>query len=299
MGDSSALLDGIAVFVKVVDSSSFTEAAQQLGHSASFVSKEVSRLEARLGVRLMNRTTRSISLTDAGRAYYERCQQLVIDAEDAERAMGQLQESPRGLLKISAPVTFGLTHLGEALPLFLKKYPDIDLEVDYNERVVDLVSEGFDVVVRIGHLKDSNLIARKFMQSKGAIVASPDYLKRRGTPSSPDDLRGHECISFSLSNAPKQWGFEDRNGDSLSININTRVICNSAELEISMAIAGIGITRVPLLSCEQALKEGKLLKVLEDYEKPDFSIYAVYPHRQYLSAKVQVFVEFLCQHFAS
>ncbi len=295
MINNSNLLDGITVFVRVVETQSFTEAARLLGHSQSFISKEITRLEARLRIRLFNRTTRSLNLTDEGRAYFERCRQIVIDAEDAESALGQLQESPRGILKISVPVTFGITHLCDALPHFLIKYPSIDLEVDYNERSIDVVAEGFDVAIQIGQIKDSNLISKKIMSSIGVYVASPDYLKARGTPTNPADLYQHDCINFTLSNVTKPWEFQESNGDVSVINVKTRVRCNSAELEASMAIAGIGITRMPIISCQRALEEGKLVRILKPYESTDLGIYALYPHRQFLPAKTKVFLEFLCQ----
>jgi DNA-binding transcriptional LysR family regulator len=224
---------------------------------------------------------------------------LVIDAEDAETALVQLQETPRGLLKISAPVIFGVSHLCDVLPQFLIEYPNIDLVVDYNERNVDVVAEGFDVALQLGPIKDSNLIAKKIMDSTGAYVASPKYLEERGIPSTPKDLDNHECISFSLSNEIIPWEFRESNGKTTVINVKPRVSCNSAELEVSMAEAGLGIAGIPIICCETALEGGKLVKIFKDYQVTDFGIYALYPHRQLLSAKVRAFVDFLCVHFSS
>ncbi|TQV88478.1 LysR family transcriptional regulator [Aliikangiella coralliicola] len=290
------LLDGIVTFVQVVESNSFSNAAEKLGHSASYISKEVNKLEERLGTRLLNRTTRNLSLTDEGKTYYQRCRQIVIDAEDAETAINRQQEHPRGLLKLSAPYSFGMAHLTDALPDFLLQYPDVQLEVEFNERLVDLVAEGFDMAIRIGKLKDSNLIARKFMQSKGVVVASPEYLKIHGKPQEPQAISEHQCISFSLHNSTTQWEFT-HNSQLISVSVNSRVICNSAELELAMALKGIGIARLPYFCCERQIESGKLVELLDDYEKREFGIYAVYPHRQLLSPKVNAMINFLADRF--
>ena len=291
------LFEGISVFVGVVNSGSFTAAARSMGHSTSYVSKEITRLETRLGSRLLNRTTRTISLTDAGKAYFERCNQIVIDAENAETSIGQLQESPRGLLKVSVPVSFGLRYLRDDLPKFMKLFPEVQLEVEFNDRMIDVVAEGYDIVIRIGTIKDSNLIARRFASSQGVVVASPDYLKTNGRPNNLEDLKSHTFISYSLSQTPTIWRF-NKDGVATNINVAPRVICNSAELELSMALQSIGITRLPLYCCEQEIKKGELEVILEEYEQPEIGVYAVYPHRQYLSAKVRVFVDYMVNQFS-
>jgi len=291
------LFEGISVFVGVVNSGSFTAAARIMGHSTSYVSKEITRLEKRLGSRLLNRTTRTISLTDAGKAYFERCNQIVIDAENAENSIGQLQESPRGLLKVSVPVSFGLRYLRDDLPKFMKRFPDVQLEVEFNDRIIDVVSEGYDIVIRIGTIKDSNLVARRFATSQGVVVASPDYLSVNGHPNNLEDLKNHSFISYSLSQTPTIWNF-NKGGIVTNINITPRVICNSAELELSMALQSVGITRLPFYCCEQEIKKGTLKVILEEYEQPEFGVYVVYPHRQYLSAKVRVFVDYMVNRFS-
>lgn len=297
MSSNTDVFGGIAVFVQVIKAKSFTVAAKQLGHSTSYVSKELTRLEKRLGMRLLNRTTRTISLTDAGRAYYERCNQIVADAEDAEFSITQLQATPRGVLKVNAPVSFGLEYLRAELPKFLGAYPEIHLEVAFNDRMIDVVAEGYDVVIRVGAMKDSNLIARRIMSSKGVVVASPKYLHRHGRPTKPSDLTEHSCISYSLQQTPSHWEFTDSKGKSTSVNVTPRVVCNSAELELAMALADIGITRLPLYCCKRDIEAGNLETILEDYERSNFGVYAIYPHRQYLSAKVQVFINFLLECF--
>jgi len=290
------LLDGVAVFVGVVNAGSFTAAARAQGHSTSYVSKEITRLEKRLGSRLLNRTTRTISLTDAGRAYYERCSQIVIDAENAQRSINQLQERPSGLLRINAPVSFGSKYLLDILSQFMHRYPDVKLEVEFNDRLIDVVAEGYDVVIRVGEIKDTNLVARKFTSSRGVVVASPDYIKRKGCPQRAEDLAQHDCVAYSQLPTPTHWDFF-KNGVRSSVTIDPRAMCNSAEIEVAMVVQGIGITRLPLFTCEQEVANGDLQIILEDYDQIKFDVYAVYPHRQYLTAKVRAFVDFVVDAF--
>lgn len=290
------LLDGMAVFVGVVNTGSFTAAAQALGHSTSYVSKEITRLENRLGSRLLNRTTRTISLTDAGRAYYERSSQIVIDAENAERSISQLQEKPSGLLRINAPGSFGSNYLLDVLPQFMHRYPEVKLEVEFNDRLIDVVAEGYDVVIRVGEIKDSNLVARKFTSSRAVVVASPDYIKRKGCPKLAEDLVHHDCIAYSLLPTPTQWSFH-KEGIRTNVTVDPRAMCNSAEIEVAMVTQGIGITRLPLFTCEQEVASGDLQIILEDYDQIKYDVYAVYPHRQYLTAKVRAFVDFVVDAF--
>ncbi len=291
------LLDGMAVFVGVVDAGSFTAAARLLGHSTSYVSKQITRLEKRLGSRLLNRTTRTISLTDAGRAYYERCSQIVIDAENAERSINRLQETPSGLLRINAPVSFGSSHLLDVFSRFMQSYPEIKLEVEFNDRLIDVVAEGYDVVIRVGAIRDSNLVARKITSSRSVMLASPDYIKRKGCPQRVEDLTQHDCIAYSLLPTPAQWTFY-KDGVRSSVTVEPRAMCNNAALEVAMLVQGIGIARLPLFTCEQEVASGALQVILEDYEQPQLDVYAVYPHRQYLTAKVRAFVDFVAEAFA-
>jgi len=263
---STGLLDGVAVFVGLINAGSFTAAAHALGHSTSYVSKAVTRLEKRLGSRLLNRTTRTISLTDAGRAYYERCSQIVIDAENAERSINQLQEKPGGLLRINAPAIFGSKYLLNVLSQFMHRYPEVKLEVEFNDRLIDVVAEGYDVVIRVGEIKDSNLVARKFTSSRGVVVASPDYLERKGCPKRAEDLAQHDCIAYSLLPTPTQWVFY-KDGVRTSVMVDPRAMCNSAEIEVAMVVQDIGITRLPLFTCEQEVASGDLQIILEGYDQ--------------------------------
>jgi DNA-binding transcriptional LysR family regulator len=295
---NTELLNGVAVFVGVINAGSFTAAAQALGHSTSYVSKEITRLEKRLGSRLLNRTTRTISLTDAGRAYFERCSQIVIDAENAERSIGQLQDNPKGLLRVNAPVSFGSIYLLDHLSEFLKRFPEITLEVEFNDRMIDVVAEGYDVVIRAGQIQDSNLVARKFTTSKSIVVASPEYFKNNGRPETVSELEHHACLAYSLIPNPTLWEFM-KDGRRTVVKVTPRLMCNNAAVEVAMAVNGIGIGRIPLFCCEQEIAEGTLEMILDDYEQPEIGVYAVYPHRQYLTAKVRAFVDFLVEKFES
>lgn len=295
---STNTLDGIAVFVGVINAGSFTAAAQALGRSTSYISKEVTRLEKRLGSRLLNRTTRTISLTDAGKAYFERCDQIIIDAENAERSISQLQDLPRGLLRVNAPLSIGSIYLNDYFPEFMAHYPEVTLEVEFNDRLIDVVAEGYDVVVRAGEIKDSNLVARKLIMSKSVVVASPEYLEEYGRPKSADELNQHACLAYSLIPNPTTWDFE-KEGERTVINFNPRLLGNNAELELAMLVSGVGVGRIPLFCCEKEVASGQLKIILEDYNQPEIGVYAVFPHRQYLTAKVRVFVDFLVEKFTA
>lgn len=293
---NTALLDGVAVFVEVARKGSFTAAADSLGHSTSWVSKEISRLEARLGVRLLNRTTRTLSLTDPGRAWLERCEQIVVDAENAIESITELQETPRGLLRINAPVSFGMRYLGGLLAGFMSWYPEVQLEVEYNDRYINVVEEGFDVVIRVGDSQDSSLVSRRITASRAVTVASPAYLDRFGRPQRASELKQHRCISYSLLANPNTWEF-DNGFDRERVNVEPVVMCNTAELESELALKGVGITRLPQYCVDHLLQSGQLEVVLPDYRQPKLPVCAVYPHRQYLSTKVRAFVDFMVERF--
>ena len=291
------VLDGMAVFVGVINAGSFTAAARALGHSTSYISKEITRLEKRLGSRLLNRTTRTISLTDTGRAFYERSNQIVNDAENAERSINHLQEKPSGLLRVNAPGSFGTNYLLDVLPQFMHRYPEVKLEVEFNDRLIDVVAEGYDIVIRVDAIKDSNLVARKFTSSKNVVVASPDYLKRKGCPKKAEDLVHHDCVAYSLLPMPTQWDFY-KDGVRTNVTVDPRAMCNSSIIEVAMVVNGIGITRLPLFTCKKEVDNGDLKVILDDYDQIKHDVYAVYPHRQYLTAKVRAFVDFLVEAFA-
>ncbi len=296
MAANREILDGMVVFVQVVESNGFGAAARKLGHSTSFISKEVTKLEDRLGVRLLNRTTRRISLTQIGETYFSRCRQIIDEAEEAERSILQLHEHPRGRLKVSAPISLNHASLKLILPTFMRLYPDIDLDINLTDRFVDVIGEGYDVAIRGGDLTDSNLVSRRIMTSEAVVVASPDYLAERGMPRHPSDLVHHDHIAYSYRKSPDMLDFIDQNGKPMSIKIKPRILCNNAELEEAFVIQGVGFSALPLFACQQALAEGKLVRILEEYVHRPIGIHALYPHRQHLSAKVRVFIDFLAEH---
>lgn len=289
----------MAVFAEVVAAGGFSAAARRLSLSKSAISRRVGELEERLGVRLLNRTTRRISLTEVGRAYHERCLRILSDIEETERAVTNLQLLPRGILKITAPVTFGIRHLAPAVAAFLDRHPDIEIDLDLNDRYVDLVEEGYDLAVRIGRLRDSALVARRLCASRRAVVASPAYLARHGTPRVPDDLASHACLHYTLAPAADQWLFRTEPGSSelKSIRTKARLRTNNGDLLREAAIAGNGIAVLPTFIIGDAIRAGRLEVLLADHEGPPDAVQAVYAANRHLSAKVRTFVEFLASRF--
>ena len=285
--------DGMVLFCAVVEAGSFTAAARKLGHSVSHVSKEVARLEGRLGTRLLNRTTRTISLTETGRVYYDQARQIVRDAEAIDQRIQAVGDRPFGLLRVSVAVMFGHAYLNQWLPEFLSDYPDITCEVEVSDRKVNIVAEGFDAVVRAGRLEDTDLIAKELTRTRRMAVASSTYLDANGTPKHPHDLSDHALIDFSYRSIANVWDFAGTSGKTIAVPVAPVVTCNSAEMEAALAVAGVGITRLPQLACEDEIASGALVPILEGFEKPPIGIYVVYPSRAHLAPKVRAFVDFL------
>ena len=298
MSNNDHVFDGMVVFCEVVEAAGFTAAAKNLGHSASHVSKEVARLEDRLGARLLNRTTRTVSLTESGRIYYETARRVVDDARAAETQILSVRDQPFGLLRVSVPVSFSLGYLNAWLPEFLNAYPAVRLEIEASDRVVDIVAEGFDVVVRAAQLDDTELIAKRLLTSRRLTVASPAYLDAHGEPSSPEELAEHTLIDFAHRRIAGTWNYIRGDGSEIRVNVTPRVVCDSAETEAALAVAGIGITRLPSLACRDELASGALVPILTAFEKPPLGVYVVYPSRSHLAAKVRAFVDFLSDKFA-
>lgn len=290
-------LEGISTFIRVVEAGSFTQAASQMGNSVSFISKEVGRLEARLGVRLLNRTTRSLSLTDIGRAYYEKTRPLLNEAHDAELSIYSLHEEPTGIFKVSVPLSFGQSHLIPVLDEYMRRYPDIKLEIDFSSRLVDLAGEGFDVVVRMGESKDSNLICRRFKTFKMLTVAAPSYLEIYGYPEVPSDLKIHRAIKYVYNNTPIRWEFCDQALGLVSVDVPEIVKTNNLMMVQQLVLSGVGIARLPEYLCANEIERGALVTVLKTFECEPIGIYAVFQHRNYLTAKVRAFIDLLRESF--
>jgi len=294
------LFDGIVIFTQVVNSGSFSAAAELTGHSNSYISKEINKLEARLSVRLLNRTTRSLSLTAEGKIYFEQCQQMVFDAQDAIALLNQSIIKPKGKFKISCPVAFAQGYLQAVLSEYMQLYPDVQLELDLNDRRVDLIQGGFDLVIRAtDQLEESSLICKKIYNSKGYTVASYDYLQRFGRPSRPEQLLDHHCLCYSNLKKPTRWHYSSQDKEEFFVDVPCKVLCNSAHMELAMVLAGHGICRLPKFVMEEEIKSGKLEVLFPNYLAPDINVYAVYPSRQHLSPKVRCFIDLLTQRMPS
>lgn len=291
-------LTSMKVFAAVATTGSFTAAAERLEMSRAMVSKYVINLEERLGTRLLNRTTRRLSLTESGSSYYESCLQIISDVDEAEQAVGQLTSTPRGTLKITMPFTFGLHRLGPVLAEYVQLYSKVKLELSCNDRYVDLIEEGFDMAIRIGTLPESRLIARKLGIASSVVCASPAYLEQRGIPAKLEDLANHSCLGYTYVNNGNEWRFLNGGAEAV-IRIEGAIKANNGDMLRLAALSGAGLILQPLFIVEEDLKAGRLVQVLNEYAATDFGIYAVYPSRKHLSAKVRTFVDFLVAKLGS
>ena len=283
--------EDMRIFCQVIDSGSFTAAADQLGLSKQFVSRRVMQLEERLGVRLLNRSTRRLDVTPLGQSYYDSAMRLLNDVEQMEQGIAGQTTEPRGTLRLSAPLSFAMAHLGCLLPLFLQRYSEIAVEVDLTDRPVDLLSEGYDLALRIGVREVSALIARRIALIDRVYCASPAYLAERGTPLKPEDLHTHECLPYGHGRQV-QWRFEGQ-GKPLTLNVSGRMRVNNGELLRDAAIAGIGITYLPTFIVGAALEDGRLVRVLDEFRSAPLALSAVYPQHRQRSPAVQALIEFL------
>jgi DNA-binding transcriptional LysR family regulator len=289
-------LTAMEAFVRVVEKGGFTAAAEDLRLSRAMVSKHVQDLEAHLGARLLNRTTRKLSLTEAGRAYYDRSTQLLAELAETEEAVGELQAKPRGRLRVNAPVSFGSLHLAAAIADYMAAYPDVAVELTLNDRIIDIVEEGYDVAVRIARLADSSLIARRLAPCRFVVCASPGYLKRQGRPEHPADLAQHNCLGYSYSAGGNEWRFDGPNGSS-AIRLKGMLQTNNGDALCAAVVAGGGIARLPTFIAGPDMLAGRLTPILTQYRIAEIAIYAVYPPGRHLSVKVRSFVDFLVPRF--
>ncbi len=281
----------IPVFVAVVENGGFSAAARTLGISKSAVSKRINQLEAHLGVRLLHRTTRKLSLTEAGERYFEHAAQALTAAGQAEDAVTELQGEPQGHLRISAPMSFGRLHVAPLIPKFLKRYPKLQIDLVMDDQKVNLVSGGFDVAIRAGNLPASTLIARKLAPVRQVLCASPDYIDRYGRPATPAELSDHNCVLYSYSGDANEWTLIGEGGpETMTVSGSYQV--NNSEALLEALREGVGIGRLPTFVAGPDLKTGRLVKLFESYRIPEFNIYAVFPERQYLPAKVRAFLDF-------
>ncbi|MCX7321315.1 MAG: LysR family transcriptional regulator [Hyphomicrobiales bacterium] len=290
-------LDSLRAFVKVVELGSFSEAGRQLRLSRSAISKYVGDLEESLGVQLLNRTTRHASPTESGQTYFERALSILGDLDAADQAVAQAQSSPRGLLRVNAPMSFGTLQLGPAVADFMVDYPELQIQLVLSDDQVDPMQGGFDVTLRIADLESSSLIARKIVAIDRAVCASPAYLTQHGAPSVPADLRRHALLTYGFLLTGNQWKLTGADGDHW-VQPNWTLCVNNAEVLRDAAVAGRGIALLPTFIAGDALRAGLLQQILKPYKAPPLALYALYPPTRHLAVKVRLLIDFLVARFA-
>ncbi|OAJ54034.1 LysR family transcriptional regulator [Paraburkholderia ginsengiterrae] len=288
----------MSIFVRVVERGSFAAAAEDSGMTATMVGNHVRALERLLGTRLLNRTTRRQSLTEIGRGYYEQCVSILAQVQSAEIDARDMRARPRGRLRISAPVIFAACRLAPAMKVYLERYPDVQVELVLNDRIVDLADEGFDAAIRVGALPDSNLIARPLMPSSRIVCAAPGYLARYGTPATPKDLEQHHCLAFRFnSGAERDWSFTLADGSQQTVRVPGRLDISEGHALREAALTGLGIARLPDMMLERDLAAGKLIRLFADLQMPTFPVHIVYMPERKQTAKLASFVEFVIGQF--
>ncbi len=290
------IVTGMRVFTAVVDAGSFAGAADKLDLSRGMATRYVAQLEAHLGVRLLNRTTRKLSLTEAGSDYCQRATQVLAMVEEAETSVAQEASIPRGTLRVTCSQAFGVRHLGWAITEYLQRYPGIQVDVTLNDRVVDLVEEGFDLAVRVATRIDPGLVARKLTRARVVACASPGYLKKQGAPKSPEELARHNCLAYAYSSLQNEWRFR-RKGVVRKVRVSGNLRGNNGDILSTAAIEGLGVVLHPTFLVYEALREKKLVRILPDWEIDDLTVFAVYPNRKFLPPKVRSFIDFLAARF--
>ena len=280
------------VFSTVVDSGSFSRAADQLHLSSTAVSRHVAELEKHLGAQLLQRSTRRLHLTEIGANYYDRCRLILADVEEAEAQAATQESQPKGMLRISLPHSFGLRYIAPHIPEFCKRYPDLQLELSFSDRTIDLVEEGIDMALRITRELKTTLVARKLATTTLLCCASLDYLAQHGTPQHPDDLRNHNCLTYIYSPTANLWAFTEH-GRDINVQVKGTLRANSGDMSRMAAVSGLGITVLPCFSICDELRDGKLVRLLQDYPIPELTVYAVYLPATRRAARVKVMVEYL------
>ncbi|MDU0355254.1 LysR substrate-binding domain-containing protein [Paraglaciecola aquimarina] len=296
---NSNLFDGMAIFVALINHGSFTKTALASGHSTSYISKEINKLEERVGVRLLNRTTRKLSLTPAGKHYFQQCLQIVENAQLAHATLLGQQQEPAGTLKISCPVSFGLSRLQPLLADFMGAYPKVKIELELNDRKVDLVAQGYDLAIRASHkLESSSLISRRLMSSEALVIASPAYIAEYGMPTKPLELIEHKTISYANVKQPNLWQFIDSSGQTSVVNVESHVLTNNSEMKLALCLAGKGITRLPRFNLHGEIESGRLVELFPTYQKSQIDVFLVYPSKRHMSSKVRAFIDFVVTHIS-
>jgi DNA-binding transcriptional LysR family regulator len=289
--------ENMGSFIRVVEAGSISGAADRLGVAKSAVSRRLKELEEHLGVELFHRTTRRMNLTDTGRAFYHQSVRIMEDVLEAELATSQAHATLKGSLKIALPSTFGLMHMGPAINEFSQAHPKIEFDLDFNDREVDLIQEGFDLAIRIANLPDSSLIARRLAPIRLVICASPVYLEQMGMPRSPDELIEHQCLVYSLLRDFEYWHLTDSNGREIRAKIHPYLKASTGEFLKDAAVEGLGIILLPSFIAYKEIERGALVQILKEYEVPQMDAYAIYPQTRHLSQRVRAFVDFLVKRF--
>ena len=288
-------LAAIKAFVSIAEEGGFSAAAQELGLSKSAASRQIAALEQELSAQLFKRSTRSVKLTDSGYAYLERCRVLLADLEEADKAVAALQNEPKGLLKINAPMSFGVSHAAPAVAEFMERFPELQVALILNDRFVDPYDEGFDVTLRIGALEDSSLAARKLAQIEMGLYASPAYLEKYGRPRGPDDLKSHAALHYGRPSSQSAWMLR---GARDAVSIRYRLCSNNGDALRVAALAGLGIALIPAFLVRDEVRNGRLAALLDGFEPRPIDLYAIYPPTRFLAAKVRLFIDFLAERFA-
>ncbi|TAM54124.1 MAG: LysR family transcriptional regulator [Paraburkholderia sp.] len=290
-------LRAFEVFVTVVSRGSFTRAAAVLDTSPANVTRYVNELEAHLGARLLNRTSRSLSLTEGGETFYARCKSILDEVAETEGLVSSASVKPRGRLRVNAPVSFGIRYLAPLWPEFMQRYPEVELDVALIDRVVDIVDEGFDLAVRISRAGSTNQAARKLATSRNVLCASPAYLARSGHPATPAGLIEHRCIGYSYAATGDEWQLIDSDGKAHTVKVDCHMHTNNGDTARAAALAGHGVIRQPTFLVGNDLRAGTLVQVLPEYRLPDIDVLALYPSRRHLSAKIRAMIDFLAEAF--
>jgi len=291
-----SVFEEMNTFVKVVDAGSITGAANRMNRAKSAVSRHLSELETRLGVQLLKRSTRRMSLTETGKSYYEQCVRILADVEETESAVTTESAALKGKLRITAPLSFGILHLSSAVADFMQEHPELTLDVHLSDNQINLVDEGYDLAVRIADLNDSALIARRLTSIKMVACASPVYLKQHGTPQTPEDIVDHAFLHYG-NRTDSVWSYKDGQGNPGQIRLNRVLSANNGSFLRDISIAGQGIVIGPCFIVYEAIENGDLIPFLQDYQWQTLSAYAVYPPTRHLSHRVRVFIDFLAQRF--
>lgn len=284
-------------FVRIVESGSLSAAAERLAIAKSAVSRRLADLEERLGVQLLNRTTRRLNLTDIGRQYFQRCQRILVDLDEAEQAVSREHASLCGVIHLAAPLSFGVQHLAPALDAFLLEHPELSLDLDLNDRTVNVMEERVDLAIRIDRLADSSLVARRLAPVKLVTCASPAYLERHGEPGHPEQLSAHAGLSYSNIPEGQLWQFTHRDGRPITVRVPYRMRANNGDVLLRAAIDGLGILSSPTFICHEAIARGQLKPILGDYALREESVYAIYPAQRHLPRRVRALIDFLVQRF--